>query len=333
MFDIPVVLFLFKRSNTLEKIIERLRKVKPQKIYLLADGARNEEEINEIIKCRNLAEHLIDWECQIIKNYAEKNKGVIENIGNGAKWVLKQEPWAIFLEDDNLPEVSFFKFCKEMLIKYKDDNRIMWVCGTNYLGKYDTEYSYMFTRHLLPCGWASWSQKFLENYDIYLDTLKSDKKLNIFYNTYTSKRLLEQQIYSIKRTKYLIDKNKSKASWDYQMLFSIRSNNLFGISPSVNLIKNIGVDNYSIHGGNTFKNKMVQRFCGMNSYELIFPLKHPHKVEIDLVYEKKIGKILLMPIKERIQRKIATMIKPILGLNPYDSFREYISKNKMRRNF
>ncbi len=326
MFDIPVVLFLFKRSSTLKEIIERLREVKPQKIYLLADGPRNNEEATEVVKCRNLVEQLINWNCQIIKHYAEKNIGVIENIGNGARWVLEQEQWAIFIEDDNLPEISFFTFCKEMLLKYKNDNKIMWICGTNYLGKYNSKYSYMFTQHLLPCGWASWSHKFLNNYDIYLKTLKDDKKTSIFYKTYESNALFEQQIYSIKRTKYLIDNDKSKASWDYQMLFSIRSNNMFGISPSVNQIKNIGVDNCSIHGGNNMKYEMTKRFCGMDSYELIFPLKHPDKIEVDPIYEKKIGEIILMPIKERIMRKIATFIKPIFGLKPYDSFKEFIRR-------
>ena len=116
-FDIPVVLFLFKRSETLPAIIGQIRKAKPAKLYLIADGPRNESEAEAVNKCRKLAESLIDWPCTVEKNYAEKNRGIYNNIGEGAKWVFGKEKTAIFLEDDNYPADSFFMFCKEMLEK------------------------------------------------------------------------------------------------------------------------------------------------------------------------------------------------------------------------
>ena len=129
-YSIPVVLILFKRFDTLEKILDRIRYVKPQKVYLLSDEGRNENEKNMVQKVRNFVESSIDWDCKIIKKYATKNEGVYNNIALGAKWVFEREEKAIFLEDDNLPEVTFFNFCEEMLNKYVDDNRILWICGT-----------------------------------------------------------------------------------------------------------------------------------------------------------------------------------------------------------
>lgn len=164
-FDIPIVLFLFKRSDTVLRIIKVLSGIKPQKIYLLSDQGRDEKEKQLVEKTRNVIEKSIDWECELIKNYAVENRGVYRNIGEGARWVFEHEKTAIFLEDDNLPEVSFFPYCKELLERYKNNQKVLWICGTNYLGEYNSEYSYMFTQHLLPCGWASWSNKFLENYD------------------------------------------------------------------------------------------------------------------------------------------------------------------------
>ena len=145
-FDIPVVLFIFKREKAVE-IIKRLSIVKPTKLYILADQGRDDIERKAVKKCREKVEAAIDWECEVIKNYANENRGVYQNIGEGAKWVLKKEKWAIFLEDDNLPEVTFFEFCKEMLERYEDDSRILWICGTNYLCEYFLKYnvSYVFT--------------------------------------------------------------------------------------------------------------------------------------------------------------------------------------------
>ena len=81
----------------------------------MADQGRNEEERVQAEQCRRMVEKEITWDCEIVKNYADENRGVYKNIGEGAKWVLSQEKWAIFLEDDNLPEVSFFCFCKQDL--------------------------------------------------------------------------------------------------------------------------------------------------------------------------------------------------------------------------
>ena len=111
-FDIPVVLFIFKRDKAVE-IVNRIAEVQPRKLYILADQGRNAEERLLAEECRKKVEAAITWDCEVIKNYADENRGVYQNIGQGAIWVLKQEKWAIFLEDDNLPEPSFFPFCKE----------------------------------------------------------------------------------------------------------------------------------------------------------------------------------------------------------------------------
>lgn len=332
-FDIPVVLFLFKRTSTLKEIIGRIGSVKPQKVYLIADGGRTEAEHTECEKCRQYAESLITWPCELIKNYAPKNRGVYKNIGEGARWVFSNEEKAIFIEDDNLPEVTFFPYCKEMLEKYNDDELVLWVCGTNYLGKYDSEYSYMFTKHMLPCGWASWKHKFLKYYDGHMDSIKDKKKQSEFKHSYylpgcKSWRLYEGQLYSARRTAYLQKTNIGRSSWDYQMNYSVRSNGFYGISPVVNQIKNIGIDENSIHGGNK-PTKTVLKLCGMPSYKLDFPLRHPPQIEVDPVYEKKINKILELPLYIILARKtIIKVLKRVLGINEFDSFASFLRKNK-----
>ena len=313
-FDIPVVLFIFKRSETLVKIIERLAKVKPLKLYLIADGPRNEEEEKAVIKARKTVEQLVDWNCEIIKNYAIKNRGVYENIAGGAKWVFEREESAIFLEDDNLPEVTFFYFCKEMLERYKKNDKVLWICGTNYLEKFltDKNESYVFTKHLMPCGWASWREKFNKYYDGDLKILKNKKLVKKMKDSYTNYGLYRQQIVSANSEVYRRNKNRKYASWDFQMAISIRANDLYGICPKYNQIKNIGVDSCSIHGGTSLSNEMTRRFCGINSYPLEFPLIHPTIITENIKFEKKVDKIILFPLEMRIKELIAVIIKTFL---------------------
>lgn len=331
-FNIPVVLFFFKREDVTIEVVRAIKKIKPRKIYLLCDGGRNEKEHEEVINCREAVEKEINWDCEIIKKYSNKNIGVYKNIGEGAKWVFDREEVAIFLEDDNLPQDSFFNYCEELLNKYKDVEKVLWICGTNYLEEFSTKNneSYVFTKHLLPCGWASWAEKFNKFYDGELKILNDNLNdtLNKLESTYENKALYRQQKYNLLGTKNKIDTNINRASWDHQMSFSLRINNLYGISPKVNLIKNIGVDERSTHGGTSMKKVMTKRFCGMDIKPINTPLIHPKKIELDKDYEKIVGNIILLPLYQRIPLKIIRFLKPLFGYSKYESvnFRNLIKK-------
>lgn len=329
-FGIPIVLIFFKRKDKTVRIIEQIAKISPSKLYLISDGPRNEQEANDVIDCRQKVEEAITWPCKVIRNYADSNEGVYNRIGLGAKWVFSHEPCAIFLEDDNLPNSSFFYFCAELLDKYKNDTRILWICGTNYLGKYTPldGTSYMFTKHMLPCGWASWSEKFVRFYDGDVSICDDKALLDRVRKEYNNNALAFQQINAVTEERNRILNNKRPVSWDYQMSLAISSNSLFGISPCVNLIENIGVDECSIHGGSSFKKIMTKRFCGIKSYEISFPLKHPRLVLVDLEYEEKIRKIVTYPVLIRLRVYVAFYVRKILGISPEMRFAEGL-KNKI----
>ncbi len=312
-FNIPVALIIFKRNKAVE-IVKRIAKVKPKKLYILADQGRNEQEKAQALECRRLVEQAIDWDCEVIKRYAEENVGVYENIAGGAKWVLEREESAIFLEDDNLPEESFFPFCEQMLERYKDDEKILWICGTNYLGEYKSPIGadYVFTKHMLPCGWASWSHKFAKFYNGDLSLCENPEIIKKVAKNYCNRKVYKQYRYSWMSEYNLMKAGKRPASWDYQMDFSIKAHDLLGICPCNNQIKNIGVDEFSEHGGRSFSNEMTRRFCGMNSYPINFPLNHPEKIQTDKLFEKKIGKIILYPFLMRCRLKLARLYRKIL---------------------
>ena len=316
-FDIPVVLFIFKREKAVD-VIKRLSLVKPSKLYILADQGRDDAEREAVEKCREKVEAAIDWNCELIKNYADENRGVYQNIGEGAKWVLRREKWAIFLEDDNLPEVTFFEFCKDMLERYQDDDRILWICGTNYLGDYcpKDNVSYVFTRHMLPCGWASWANKFERFYDGELVLCEDKVVMERVKDVYINSKVFFQYKNGWMNEYYRIKRGEKPISWDYQMDLSIKANNLFGICPCKNQIKNIGVDEDSTHGGNSFTDIMTKRFCGMDSYPMEFPLVHPKALLVDPDFENQIGKIILKPWKERIKSRLSYFIRKKLNI-PY----------------
>lgn len=324
MFDIPIGLFIFKRPEKAALIIDKLSIIKPSKLYLIGDGPRSFSEKEEVLKCRHIVESHISWPCEVIKDYSDTNRGVYENIAGGARRVFHKEEVAIFLEDDNMPAVSFFRFCQEMLDIYSDDEKILWIMGSNYLKKYnfDDGASYAFTQNMLPCGWASWSKKFLKYYDGEFKHWLDGSAKPIIKSLPYSNKLKKQEMTSWNFELYRKAKYGRFGSWDYQMSFSLRSQNLLGIIPKFNQITNIGVDEQSIHGGTTYSNVMTERFCGNEATELEFPLVHPKQIKINQKFEEQLAKIIIYPFKYRLRNKIIKLIKRVLRMNEFDSLRK-----------
>lgn len=296
-FKIPVALFLFKRADKSVEIIRRISSLRPKTLYLLSDGGRNEQERLEVERCRKAVEEAIDWDCDVIKKYEESNVGVYNNIAGGAKWVLLNEENAIFLEDDNLPELTFFQFCEELLEKYKDDTRVLWICGTNYLKEYEPEdgSSYVFTKNMMPCGWATWANKFSTFYDGELSLWKDGYIRKRLKAEYACKKLYCQDKYNFDYELDALESFGKFYSWDYQMAFTMRVHNLYAIVPKVNQITNIGVDAFSTHGGSSKEDIMVERFCGLPTRPITFPLVHPASFLIDKKFEVAVAELICDP--------------------------------------
>lgn len=312
-FKIPVCLFLFRRSETLPQIFAVLRKVRPAKIYLRSDEGRTEEEKREVNKVRELAVSLIDWDCEVVKDFATTNRGVYENIGLGAIEIFKKEKQCIFIEDDNLPNESFFNYCEQMLEYYKDDPKTLLICGTNYGGDKFKNYktSCFRIKALLPCGWASWSDKFIKYYPLLLEDVDSPDFDKTFLGKYKCKALGRQQLKSIKfeRNKYL--KESKFNSWDYHLIESIMMNDLYVISPKVNLIRNIGVDTLSTHNQINFKkykrNIMTKRFCDVPTFSLDGDIDPTIYESENKKYQRYCDKTILKPLILRIKEKIVSI--------------------------
>lgn len=313
-FDVPVCLMFFLRSDKAIQIIDVIRKVKPTKIYLLSDGPRNDEEKVTVKLVRKKIEKAIDWKTKIVKIYNEKNVGVCENIGGGALKVFSKENEAIFLEDDNLPSVSFFYYCRTMLEHFKSNPNVLWINGTNYLADDMGMNNYaFFTQQLLPCGWASWKDKFINAYDKDLKTFNDKSSLKNFKKSYHDARLYRQEFRNIEKEHERIANGEKASSWDYQMAYSLRSKNMYGIAPSVNLINNIGVDEVSIHGGTTDLNIMTKRFCNVPNFELSYKIEIPSNISIDTEFEYRNGNLILYPIKQRFLNYVKRFTKKVFG--------------------
>jgi len=240
-FNTPILFVIFNREDTTKKVFEAIRNIKPSKLYIASDGPRlnKEGEVDICNRVRQITEN-IDWSCEVKRKYSEKNIGCKLNMSGAIDWLFENEEQGIILEDDCLPNESFFYFCQELLEKYKDIDEVKMISGDNFqFGNKYGEASYFFSKFPNIWGWATWKRAWT-NYDIDMKTYPEFKKTNKIKNIFSDKRIQKFMI-------RLFDKlyeNKMN-TWAGRWVYAIYNNNGICISPNVNLISNIGFGNTS----------------------------------------------------------------------------------------
>ena len=308
LVDVPVKTNIWIRPECQKKQFEVIRKARPSILFLQSDGGRNEEEWEKIRKNRELFKE-IDWDCTVHCLFANENYGLYGMAYRSWNYIWKRVDRCIFLEDDHIPSVSFFRFCKEMLDKYENDLRIAAICGTNVLGDYKmASADYVFSRNLAIWGVAYWKR----TYDSYNLDYKNDE--------YTTNAICQYG----KRFKHFCKLvrdygNNKKAdghipgSEFYLNLNMIAQNQMF-IFPKRNMISCMGVMPGSAHSPNSIKMlpKGVSQIYNMKTYELNQSIKYAKYVFPDIEFEKKQERILALhhPLVAKY-RRIVRIIKRI----------------------
>lgn len=308
LVDVPVRINIWIRPECQRKQFEVLKKARPSILFVTSDGGRNEREWELIRQNRKIYDTEIDWECTVYKLYMDTNLGMYAMGKARENLIWQKVDRCIFLEDDILPSVSFFRFCAELLERYKDDQRIECICGMNHLESSDEVSSdYFFSRQGSIWGVGLWRRTFLENkFEYANDTYIMELlKKRTRYNTAAWKRLVAYGSH---------DKYEGHVpGLEFWIEFDMYSRNRLQIIPKKNLISNIGCTGDSAHSDDLSQlPKGMRRIFNMKTYELEFPLKHAEYVIPDVKYEKKRNRIMAynMPIisfyrkMERLFRKV-----------------------------
>ena len=276
MFDIPVVFITYIRLDTTKQVFEQIRAVKPTKLYHISDAANDEEKQSRVEAVREFVRNGIDWECELVTNYAEKNMGSKNRINSGLNWVFEREDRAVILEDDVVPSQSFFSFCKVMLERYENDERVMMITGHKRVPEYEIAQDYIFSDYCSIWGWATWSRAWKRN-DQSLALWPEAKKTHFLRKVYGMD--VEMAL-----TRNLDEVYAGELdAWDYGWQLNKALCGGVEIVPKYNLVKNIGM--LSEDATHKFKREIEMR---INEFSLSEKPINEVKVEID--YDKMLAK-------------------------------------------
>jgi hypothetical protein len=239
----PVLLILYNRLDTTLQVLEKIRKVKPPRLYIAADGYRREypEEELPCAEARKIVNH-IDWDCDVKTLFPEENSGPRIFVGKAINWFFEKEEDGIILEHDCLPDLSFFSFCETLLDFYKNDERIMHISGDNFqFGNWRGDGSYYFSKYNHIWGFATWRRAW-NHYDNTFNDYNYFVKNNLIDNVFSKSREKKFWLNHFK----LVHEEKI-VTWDAQWTLNMWMQNGLAILPNVNLVSNIGFGEDSLN--------------------------------------------------------------------------------------
>ena len=299
--DVAVLCIFFARPEQFEKSFEQVRKARPRVLLLWQDGPREgrQDDIENIEKCRKIAEN-IDWECEVHRNYHDKNMGCDPSTFLSHKWAFSIVDKCIILEDDVITSESFFPFCKELLDKYENDTRVDRICGqTLYGGVPDKRYSYFFGRSGSSIGWASW-RRVAETWEEDYAFLNDDYYIDLARHRFGHKRFEKSISMAKKRAAEGIP------YWEHIIGCRTTFNSGLVIYPTVNMVENVGTDSNATHATDNVAElpKEIQAVFLTPAVEMEFPLKHPPYVIEDYHYFYEMMSHIEPNFKRRLRRKV-----------------------------
>ena len=271
----PAVLFaIFNRPSTTEIVFEEIRKAKPSKLFVAADGPRaNVPGDREKCDAARTIISKVDWDCEVKTLYRDKNLGCGRAISEGITWFFEHVDEGIILEDDTKPSPEFFRFCAEMLDYYRDDDRVMEVSGTSLPNRFtkNSQYSYFFSDWDHIWGWATWKRAW-KHYDYSMKRYPEVVEKGLLLNNYTS---IYEQYYMEHLLHLGYYENDRVTWWDIQWGFARKINSGLAVVPTRNLVVNLG---FGTDATNTTDGSL---WSAVKIEQLEFPLKHPEFVMRD----------------------------------------------------
>lgn len=269
---------------------EIVRAARPARVYLFADGPRATGDLEACRRAREAATGF-DWGGEVRTRFLDRNLGCGLGPATAFSWFFENEPEGIVLEDDLVPRPEFFPFCAELLERYREERRVMQVCGTNRLGAWERDgLSYHASRWGSSSGWASWRRAWAHH----------DHQARAWAEAAVRRRLRE--VYRTRLRVAFLSRMLGLAArggpgvtwWDYQWALAMCLEDGLALVPARSLVDNVGNDAESTHdreAGHT----LAALEAGGGAARLAFPLRHPEVLAPDAALDEALLRRSIRP--------------------------------------
>lgn len=231
----PVILVCaFRRAEALRRVLKIATAVNLPVIVSLDSSSADDRDLKK--ENNDVFEVLKDFSLFDIWRYSEP-LGCRKHLQTAISRAFILSERVIILEDDTLPSLGFFKFCSEMLEYYYDDPEVGLVAGSRQIprtvleGRFRSDYPIIW-------GWATW-RRVWEKYDFEMSHYNGEAQFLTNLPPGITLGMANWLAYE-----FDLVKSGKKDTWDFQLVWTLLSNKLQSVYPSVNLISNIGLPSY-----------------------------------------------------------------------------------------
>ena len=251
VFNTPILLLIFNRPESTRLVFDTIQQLKPKRLFVAADGPRNNVEGDrlECEEARKIITDGINWDCDLKLLFRENNVGCRKAVSTALDWFFNDVEEGIILEDDTLPDASFFPYCKQLLDVYRNDERVWSISGYNFgADNLLKKEPYVFARYMNMWGWATWRRNYLK-VDYGLRKWKQAENKKLYTSLMIQDTITDLDItwFNFWNTKFSSVANSELDTWDYQWIFAQLLSGQLTIYPSVNMVENIGFNYKGTH--------------------------------------------------------------------------------------
>ncbi|HEX2099267.1 MAG TPA: hypothetical protein VHF69_01315 [Candidatus Synoicihabitans sp.] len=246
----PVVFIVFNRPEVTARVFAAIRSAQPSKLLVVCDGPRRQKagEAEKVQAVRAIVERGVDWPCEVRTNYSEANLGCRHRVASGITWAFEQVEEAIILEDDCLPDPSFFPFCTELLARYRHDQRVLHINGTNLApARSPGRHGYRFSHYPWIWGWATWRRAWA-HFDFTMQHW--EEREAVMRGTFASAWEAQYWIAEWNRARKDLERANT---WGFPWMFSVRAQGGLTLMPTTNLVRNLGMGDDATHTRNALQ--------------------------------------------------------------------------------
>lgn len=237
MLETPILFLTYNRPGLTRQVLAAIREAQPKQFYIAADGPKR-GEMGDFEQCqavRSVLRDGIDWNCEVNTLLRDENLGCKRAVSSAITWFFDNVEEGIILEDDTLPRQSFFGFCEQLLVKYRNTPEILHISGDNFQqGRKRGSDSYYFSIYNHIWGWATWRRAW-HLYDVEMKSFPVFKQNSLAHKRFSS--FAEREYWL--RTLQMVYEGQID-TWDFQWTFAVWLNRGLCVLPNVNLVSNIG---------------------------------------------------------------------------------------------
>lgn len=288
LVDVSVLILFFNRPKQLAEVFKQVKLARPARLYLYQDGPRGPQDLPGIEACRRVVDD-VDWECDVRRNYQERNYGCDPSEYLAQKWAFSLSDKCIVLEDDDVPVVSFFRFCKELLDKYEHDTRVSMIAGfNNEEVTPGVSSDYFFATTFSIWGWASW-RRVVDTWDEHYSFLDDAETMRSLRGLVDARRYRKDFLYMCRR-----HRENGKAYYETIFQAAIYLQSGLCIVPTRNMVSNLGAVADSTHFAGSVRTmaRGYRRIFTMGRHDVQFPLRHPRYVIENTAYKDSVYRIM-----------------------------------------